>query len=202
MQSAIFLLVSLSTYTYLICNDLKLNLQSLQACESSCVAGWLTAVHLPSLFSLFKIRDRRCLSFCFWQDMWGFWSFLVNQRSLTFGIFEQPLIHTGLAGLFFVIDMMLGFHTGYVISYNLRKRVVMDGKQVAKWYTLRGSFFVDLLSSIAWVTQVTCCIKEHPLHLGLCILEVSSTDHPSTMSLTYLSNGQGCLRGCHSHSAF
>ena len=58
------------------------------------------------------------------------------------------------AGLFFVVDMFLGFHTGYVITYNMRKRVVMDGKQVAKWYILRGSFFVDLLSSIAWVTQV------------------------------------------------
>ena len=62
------------------------------------------------------------------------------------------------AGLFFMIDMMLGFHTGYVISYNLRKRVVMNGKQVAKWYAVRGSFWVDFLSSVAWITQVSSCL--------------------------------------------
>lgn len=59
-----------------------------------------------------------------------------------------------LAGLFFMIDLVLGFHTGYVISFNFRKRVVMNGRQVAKWYVFRGSFWVDFLSSVAWITQV------------------------------------------------
>ena len=64
-----------------------------------------------------------------------------------------------------MVDMLLGFHTGYVISYNFRKRVVMNGRQVAKWYVLRGSFLVDLLSSIAWVTQVdTMALNICPLN--------------------------------------
>lgn len=53
-----------------------------------------------------------------------------------------------------MVDLLLGFHTGYVVSHNFKRRVVMDGRQVAHWYVLRGSFWVDSLSTVAWVTQV------------------------------------------------
>jgi len=59
-----------------------------------------------------------------------------------------------LAGFLIFVDFGLGFHTGYVITFNLRKRVVMEGKQVAKWYVLRGSCWVDALSTVAWISQV------------------------------------------------
>ena len=54
-----------------------------------------------------------------------------------------------------MVDFILGFHTGYVVSCNFRRRIVMDGRQVAMYYLTRGSCVVDFLSTVAWLTQVS-----------------------------------------------
>ena len=72
------------------------------------------------------------------------------------GLSPKPSPHPpNHAGVLFFMDVSLGFHTGYVVTNNFSKRVVMDGKLVARWYVTRGSFIVDFLSSLAWVTQVS-----------------------------------------------
>ena len=58
------------------------------------------------------------------------------------------------AGMVFFADLVLGFHTGYVVTFNFKRKVVMDGRLVAKFYVLRGTFVVDFLSTCAWITQV------------------------------------------------
>lgn len=59
----------------------------------------------------------------------------------------------------------LGFHvpSGIVVRYNLQRRVVMDGRIVARYYIMEGSMAADVLSTLPAIVQVGIC---DPLFLG------------------------------------
>lgn len=50
--------------------------------------------------------------------------------------------------------MLLGFNVAFVVTYNMKRRMVFDGKAVAMYYVKKGTFVYDFLSSVAWVAQV------------------------------------------------
>ena len=67
-------------------------------------------------------------------------------------------VHTG--ALFF-LDMCVNFHVGFIVTHNFKRRLVTNPREVMKYYMKVGTFRYDLLSAIAWVTQVRttshCC---------------------------------------------
>ena len=60
----------------------------------------------------------------------------------------------GVAGGLYFIDTCLGFHVGFLGKYNMNKKLVMDGRAIAWYYTTRGNFYVDVITVIAWTAQV------------------------------------------------
>ena len=52
------------------------------------------------------------------------------------------------------MELLLGFHIGFVGRLNTRKKLIMDGKAVAWYYVAKGQFFVDTLTAVAWIAQV------------------------------------------------
>ena len=76
------------------------------------------------------------------------------------------------AGFLFTLDIVLLFHTGFIITCNLRKRLIMDGYFVARYYAKHASLLVDVLATVpAWIEvrplcmlcnkPVLCCIQGH-----------------------------------------
>lgn len=54
----------------------------------------------------------------------------------------------------FVTSLVLGFHIAFVARHNLHQLLVLNGKYVAKFYILRGPFFVDLFAALSFAVQV------------------------------------------------
>ena len=48
----------------------------------------------------------------------------------------------------FTADILLLFHTGFVISYNLKKKLILSGPAVARYYIWHGSFIFDAISTV------------------------------------------------------
>ena len=56
------------------------------------------------------------------------------------------------AGFLFTLDILLLFHTGFIITCNLRKRLIMDGYFVARYYAKHASLLADILATVpAWI---------------------------------------------------
>ncbi len=52
----------------------------------------------------------------------------------------------------FTADILLLLHTGFFITCSLRKRLIMDGRFVARYYVLHATCFTDVLATIpAWI---------------------------------------------------
>jgi hypothetical protein len=47
---------------------------------------------------------------------------------------------------------------GIIAKYRSEQRLVMDGLHIARYYVFKGSFIIDFLTGIAWITQVRACI--------------------------------------------
>ncbi|KAK9809148.1 hypothetical protein WJX72_010205 [[Myrmecia] bisecta] len=62
------------------------------------------------------------------------------------------------AGAVFGVDLFLGFQVGFVVTYNLRKKAIMDGRLIARYYIRKGTFLVDAISTIAWLAQIIVVI--------------------------------------------
>ena len=58
------------------------------------------------------------------------------------------------AGLLYSLDFFLSFHVGFIMTHGWRKRIVMHGRSIAKYYFKRGTAVVDMLSVIPFVVQV------------------------------------------------
>ncbi|KAK9836539.1 hypothetical protein WJX74_002745 [Apatococcus lobatus] len=67
-----------------------------------------------------------------------------------------------IAGCFFATDLFLGFHIGFIATHNLRKRVVLDGRAVARYYTKHGSFAIDLMSTLVWIIEIVAINIDTP----------------------------------------
>ena len=56
----------------------------------------------------------------------------------------------------FTADILLLFHTGFVISYNLKKKLILSGPAVAIYYICHGSFIFDAISTVPLWMEVHC----------------------------------------------
>ncbi len=53
------------------------------------------------------------------------------------------------------MELLLNFHIGFIGKWGSQKKVFIDGKAVAWYYITHGQFFVDVLTAVAWIAQVT-----------------------------------------------
>lgn len=59
-------------------------------------------------------------------------------------------------GVFFLADLIIQFHVGFVAtSGSMRRLLVMNGRLIAQFYVKKGTFFIDAISTAAWVGQIT-----------------------------------------------
>ena len=57
------------------------------------------------------------------------------------------------AGLLYMLDVLFNLHIGYVLSKQMRQRLLMDGRQVAHLYLFHGTLIVDVLAIIPVVPE-------------------------------------------------
>ncbi|KAK9816960.1 hypothetical protein WJX72_007507 [[Myrmecia] bisecta] len=59
-----------------------------------------------------------------------------------------------IAGALFWLDILVQFRTGFVVSYNLKRRLIMAPDLVAEFYLRHGTFWADLISALPVIAQV------------------------------------------------
>ena len=64
-----------------------------------------------------------------------------------------------LAGCTFVIELLLGWNVAFVVTHNLRKRVVLRRSKIIKYYVWNGSFIFDFISTCVFIAQVTLQLR-------------------------------------------
>ena len=79
------------------------------------------------------------------------------------------------AGLCYFVDMLLSLHVGFVVTYNLQKKVVMNGRQIARFYWTGGRAALDLLSVIPWLAQASVLQAVLLHHNSSCMCNVLMT---------------------------
>lgn len=77
-------------------------------------------------------------------------------------------------GLYF-IDLCLGFHVGFLGQHNMTKKLVMDARAIAWFYTRRGNFPVDLITAVAFFSQVH--LRARPCYNPPCSMQCSKNRH-------------------------
>jgi len=96
------------------------------------------------------------------------WSYIIMWVDLIYTAFLVPISVAFLAGdttsplawidfvagLVFIASLGIGFHTGFIAQNNLQQAVVTNGRHVAKYYMTRGTFVIDLVSSLVYIIQM------------------------------------------------
>lgn len=54
----------------------------------------------------------------------------------------------------YMVDIIMGFMTGFVIVHNLKRRVLRRPDLIAKYYILHSTFFVDILTVLPVIAEV------------------------------------------------
>ena len=57
------------------------------------------------------------------------------------------------------MDVVLNLHIGYVLSRQMRQRLLMDGRQVARLYLVHGTLIVDILAIIPVIPEARRCLR-------------------------------------------
>ncbi|KAK9797413.1 hypothetical protein WJX73_008201 [Symbiochloris irregularis] len=101
------------------------------------------------------------------------WAFIILLLDLSYAAFVVPIgvgfsvlntqwtwvaVCDFVAGMMYTANMFLNLHVGFVVTYNLQKKVVLDGKKIARVYITSGGLLLDILSVIPWLAQVTLII--------------------------------------------
>ena len=58
------------------------------------------------------------------------------------------------AGVVYWLDIVMGFSTGFVVIYNLRRKVIRDPRMIAEYYMRYSTFVVDLLAALPVIAEV------------------------------------------------
>lgn len=102
------------------------------------------------------------------------WSIIITTVDLTYTSFFVPisiafdnitpgsswtwLTITDCVGTgFYLVDMFLEFHTGFIAKYDVHRTVVKRGREIAKQYVLQASlngFWVDAISILAIIPEI------------------------------------------------
>ncbi len=59
------------------------------------------------------------------------------------------------AGVIYWADVVMGFMTGFVVIYNLRRRVIRRPVAIAEYYVRYGTFWPDFLASLPTIAEVS-----------------------------------------------
>uniref|UniRef100_A0A1D1ZXT6 Cyclic nucleotide-binding domain-containing protein n=2 Tax=Auxenochlorella protothecoides TaxID=3075 RepID=A0A1D1ZXT6_AUXPR len=110
------------------------------------------------------------------STFYKYWSSLILALDLTYSAFVVP-ISIGMltsflvlnwtsaldytVGAFFLADLIVSFHVGFIATYNLRKVLVLNGKLIAKFYMQHDTFIFDILSVTAWLVQLLMLLLSH-----------------------------------------
>ncbi|RMZ52856.1 hypothetical protein APUTEX25_000975 [Auxenochlorella protothecoides] len=54
----------------------------------------------------------------------------------------------------YVADMLLNFSSAFVVQWDLKHMLIMDGRHVASYYVLHGGFLVDLVATLPIIPEV------------------------------------------------
>ena len=57
-------------------------------------------------------------------------------------------------GVIYSADVFMGFMTGFVVIYNLRRRVIRRPVAIAEYYIRYGTFWPDFLASLPTIAEV------------------------------------------------
>lgn len=63
-------------------------------------------------------------------------------------------VYNCCAGLIYWVDVIMGFVTGFVVIYNLRRRVIREPMSIAEYYVRYGTFLPDFLASLPTIAEV------------------------------------------------
>jgi len=58
-----------------------------------------------------------------------------------------------MAGIIFVMAVVLGFHIGFIAHFHLRRAEVTNGRLVARYYMKKGTFAIDIASAVIYGIQ-------------------------------------------------
>lgn len=59
-----------------------------------------------------------------------------------------------IAGVIIICDIFFNFHCGFIVVWNYRRKLVMQGDLIARFYIWHGTFLVDVLSIAPWVAEL------------------------------------------------
>ncbi|KAL4442414.1 hypothetical protein ABPG77_004998 [Micractinium sp. CCAP 211/92] len=69
----------------------------------------------------------------------------------------------------YIGDIFMGFHTGFVAAYDVRRALVMEGSSVAHYYIWHGHFMTDLVATLPIIPEI-----------------VATTAHANTTAIKWL----------------
>jgi len=58
------------------------------------------------------------------------------------------------SGVVYWMDIWMGFSTGFVVIYNLRRKVIRDPALIAEYYIRYSTFFADLIAALPIIAEV------------------------------------------------
>ncbi len=81
----------------------------------------------------------------------------------------------------------MGFSTGFVVIYNLRRKVIREPRLVAEYYVWHSTFFPDLLAALPLIAEVRFFdvhffVQNFTVHLPWWLSTMSGTQAPSLTS--------------------
>jgi hypothetical protein len=68
-----------------------------------------------------------------------------------------PLLHG--SDSVYLADMLLGFHTGFLVKWEQESLVIVDGQLTAWYYVRHDRFLLDLISLLPVIPQASCLHK-------------------------------------------
>ncbi|KAL3135938.1 hypothetical protein ABBQ32_006983 [Trebouxia sp. C0010 RCD-2024] len=103
------------------------------------------------------------------------WIFLIGSIDLWYTAFLMPVlivfptnrssyiwgavINLICGGLFYWVDIIMRFRTGFCVVYNLKRGLIMDGRLIAHFYIFHDTFFTDLIAAAPSIAElVWVCI--------------------------------------------
>ena len=48
----------------------------------------------------------------------------------------------------------MNFNVAFIVTYNFKRKMITDPRAIANYYIRQGTFRYDVISTLAWLTQV------------------------------------------------
>lgn len=75
------------------------------------------------------------------------------------------------AGSLYTLNLVLGFQIGIVLSHGYKRRALMSGPLVARFYTSRFIFYLDVMAVLPFIMQVRWTIAfYHACKVDWCLV--------------------------------